>query len=260
MDEIINLNVGGKLYTTSLSTLTKYPDSMLGRMFNGDLPSTRDVQGNYVIDRDGKLFRYILTFLRSSKLILPDDFKELDMLLEEAEFFQIAPLIEEVRDRREPKPPSVFMLNVGGTVYPVLREFLEPDSRTLILTEEFSVSDDMYDYEPDEPSDLDLLLYHKMGDLSTWPYLVLGNLWDTINSGKCPKDHQGNYIINGDPIMFRHILNFIRYGAFHLPKDFCEFALLKWELKRLQMYGIENYLPKEGNSTQQNPALAPVEN
>ena len=258
MDQIINLNVGGKLYTTSLSTLTKYPDSMLGRMFSGDLPSTKDVQGNYVIDRDGKLFRYILTFLRSAKLILPDDFKELGMLLEEAEFFQIAPLIEEVRDHQEPKPPSVFMLNVGGTVYPVLREYLEPDGDTLILTEE-TEGNVFAEVELEEQ------LMQKFSDdklivSSTWRYLVLGNLWDTINNDKCPKDQQGNYIINGDPTMFRHILNFIRYGTFHLPKDFCEFALLKWELKRLQMYGIENYLPKDGNSTQQNPAPAPMEN
>lgn len=30
---------------------------------------------HYFIDRDGHMFRYILNFLRTSKLLLPDDFK-----------------------------------------------------------------------------------------------------------------------------------------------------------------------------------------
>lgn len=30
---------------------------------------------HYFIDRDGHMFRYILNFLRISKLLIPDDFK-----------------------------------------------------------------------------------------------------------------------------------------------------------------------------------------
>lgn len=30
---------------------------------------------HYFIDRDGHMFRYILNFLRTSKLLIPDDFK-----------------------------------------------------------------------------------------------------------------------------------------------------------------------------------------
>jgi len=32
---VVKLNVGGSTYATSLSTLTKYPDSLLGNMFSG---------------------------------------------------------------------------------------------------------------------------------------------------------------------------------------------------------------------------------
>ena len=65
-DKVITLNVGGTLYTTTLSTLTKYPDSMLGAMFSGrhDLPQQED--GSYFIDRDGEVFKYILMYLRNS--------------------------------------------------------------------------------------------------------------------------------------------------------------------------------------------------
>lgn len=101
MDEIIGLNVGGHLYTTSRATLTRFPDSMLGSMFSDRLPTARDSQGNYVIDRDGPLFRYILNFLRTSTLVLPDNFHELDMLATEADFYQIPGLTEAVTERQE---------------------------------------------------------------------------------------------------------------------------------------------------------------
>lgn len=56
---VINLNVGGYLYTTSLSTLTKYEDSMLAVMFSGRHEIVRDENGRYFIDRDGKHFRWL---------------------------------------------------------------------------------------------------------------------------------------------------------------------------------------------------------
>ncbi|XP_078078499.1 BTB/POZ domain-containing protein KCTD21-like [Mustelus asterias] len=98
----ITLNVGGKLYTTSLKTLTRYPESMLGLMFNGALPTSKDQQGNYFIDRDGKIFRHILNFLRTSHLDLPVGFQELELLNREADFFQIKPLLEALQTVKSP--------------------------------------------------------------------------------------------------------------------------------------------------------------
>ena len=65
MDELkpgdfVTLNVGGVPYTTSVLTLTSFPDSMLGQMFNGRIKAKRDKEnGHFLIDRDGELFRYI---------------------------------------------------------------------------------------------------------------------------------------------------------------------------------------------------------
>ncbi|XP_059800210.1 BTB/POZ domain-containing protein KCTD6a [Hypanus sabinus] len=101
MGDPVTLNVGGHLYSTSISTLTRYPDSMLGVMFRGDFPTAKDSQGNYFIDRDGPLFRYILNFLRTADLTLPHGFKEIDLLRKEADFYQIEPLIHCLND---PKP------------------------------------------------------------------------------------------------------------------------------------------------------------
>ena len=100
MSDIITLNVGGTIYTTSRTTLTRYPTSMLGCMFSDRLPSTVDKSGNYVIDRDGKLFRYVLNFLRSSKLTLPENFKEYELLAVEADFYQIPELIKAVLENK----------------------------------------------------------------------------------------------------------------------------------------------------------------
>uniref|UniRef100_A0A665X6C7 Uncharacterized protein n=1 Tax=Echeneis naucrates TaxID=173247 RepID=A0A665X6C7_ECHNA len=69
---------------------------MLGAMFTGQIPVLRDIKGNIFIDRDGKVFRYILNYLRSSSLDLPDSFSELALLQREADFFQIHPLLEEI--------------------------------------------------------------------------------------------------------------------------------------------------------------------
>ncbi|XP_040049952.2 BTB/POZ domain-containing protein KCTD6 isoform X1 [Gasterosteus aculeatus] len=108
MSSPVTLNVGGCLYTTSLSTLQRYPDSMLGAMFRGDFPTTRDSQGSYFIDRDGTLFRYILNFLRTSELTLPLDFTETDLLRKEADFYQIEPLIQCLNDPKPLYPPDIF--------------------------------------------------------------------------------------------------------------------------------------------------------
>lgn len=100
--EIVKLNVGGVVYLTTRVTLTKYPDSMLGAMFNGSMATGMDENGCHFIDRDGELFKYILNYLRSSKLSLPQEFKDLDQLGDEADFFQIAPLIEAIEKLKHP--------------------------------------------------------------------------------------------------------------------------------------------------------------
>ncbi|XP_033111070.1 BTB/POZ domain-containing protein KCTD6-like [Anneissia japonica] len=100
-DEILNLNVGGCIYTTSRSTLMRYPDSMLGSMFSGRLPTIVDDRNCYVIDGDGPTFRHILNFLRRSKLILPDGFQEWDILSAEADYYQIQELIQIINETRK---------------------------------------------------------------------------------------------------------------------------------------------------------------
>lgn len=61
----IKLNVGGQHFTTTLTTLQSYPNSMLAAMFSGRFSLKLDEDGEYFIDRNGKIFEIILDWLRT---------------------------------------------------------------------------------------------------------------------------------------------------------------------------------------------------
>ena len=106
--QVIDLNVGGTHYSTSRSTLTKYPESMLGVMFSGrhDLETMKCSDGSFFIDRDGGRFRYILEYLRDGEEVTRSFPKSADILLglfRDAEYYQLdglfnvlKPLVREV--------------------------------------------------------------------------------------------------------------------------------------------------------------------
>jgi len=90
----VHIDVGGKIYTSSLDTLTKYPDSKLSRMFSGSIPIVLDtLKQHYFIDRDGGMFRHILNFMRTGRPCLPDNFDQHDLLLEEAKYYELTDLV-----------------------------------------------------------------------------------------------------------------------------------------------------------------------
>ncbi|XP_065574505.1 BTB/POZ domain-containing protein Tiwaz-like [Artemia franciscana] len=93
----VHIDVGGTIYTSSLETLTKFPESKLAKMFNGTIPIVLDsLKQHYFIDRDGKAFRHILNYLRNRKLFLPLDTKDIDLLIEEAKYYDIQPMVAEL--------------------------------------------------------------------------------------------------------------------------------------------------------------------
>ena len=90
----IKLNVGGKVFTTTIETLNKDPGSMLASMFSGRFEMNPDEDGCYFIDRDSKHFRRILNYLRTGQVVLPEKQSSMAELLLEAEFYDIRPLCE----------------------------------------------------------------------------------------------------------------------------------------------------------------------
>ncbi|KAL9954725.1 hypothetical protein ACROYT_G042298 [Oculina patagonica] len=93
----VNINVGGHLFKTSVQTLTKDPNSMLAAMFSGRFEMKPSEDGSFFIDRDGTHFRFILNYLRTGKLTLPEGATFLKELEGEAEFYQIQGIVDELK-------------------------------------------------------------------------------------------------------------------------------------------------------------------
>lgn len=113
--QIIELNVGGNYYTTTLATLLYEPDSLLTTMFTGNIRVAKDGRGRYFIDRDGVLFRFILDYLRNNYLTLPKDFEETERLLVEAEYFKLKGLIKSLKGKGQ-KGKGVINGRQGGFI------------------------------------------------------------------------------------------------------------------------------------------------
>ena len=86
--EVVTLNVGGRLFRTTRTTLTSEPDSVLGRMFDptSPLPPARMIDGAFFIDANPAIFevgvvffcrsefaisKVVLDFLRHRCILLP---------------------------------------------------------------------------------------------------------------------------------------------------------------------------------------------
>jgi len=90
----VKLNVGGSKFETTLSTLTRHPDSMLAVMFSGRHEVPQDDGGYVFIDRDGTHFRTILNFLRTGVLDVPTSQKAASELTRELQYYQLDTCVE----------------------------------------------------------------------------------------------------------------------------------------------------------------------
>ena len=73
--------------------MLNHPGSMLHAMFSGRFDTKPDEDGIYFIDRDGTHFRYILNYLRTRELLVPDDKTARYELLTKATFFEVEGII-----------------------------------------------------------------------------------------------------------------------------------------------------------------------
>lgn len=102
-DEIVRLNVGGQLFSTTKRTLLSAENSIFGQILN-DKSGKNDFEssmihladGSLFIDRDGCLFAFVLEYLRLRKLILPENFQNFARLQEEARFYRLDELEQQI--------------------------------------------------------------------------------------------------------------------------------------------------------------------
>lgn len=114
---IVELNVGGHHYTTSLYTLRADPASMLAVMFrDGQMPTDIDENGRVFIDRDGTHFGVILNYLRDRQTpagVTPDARRALQA---EARFYQVAGLEDwAMKVEDEMKEAEAAAVDIAGT-------------------------------------------------------------------------------------------------------------------------------------------------
>ncbi len=88
----IKLDVGGYRFTTTITTLTADPNSMLAAMFSGRFPVEKNDEGFVFIDRDGQYFSHILNWLRNGTLPPIESHLEREYLLVESKYYQISSL------------------------------------------------------------------------------------------------------------------------------------------------------------------------
>ena len=116
----INLNVGGRPFTTTAALLTKYDASVLGQVAKAAVDRRVKLVENATrvelfLDRDGDVFAYVLSWLRSGLVPrgLPD--YEAQLLLAEARFWELDALLralgaDDVAPPRKSPPLSAARL------------------------------------------------------------------------------------------------------------------------------------------------------
>jgi len=86
---IIRLNVGGTVFTTSLSTLTTQ-ETFFSGLLSGRFEMMTDETGAYFIDRDPRNFNLILNYLRGQEVFFDDlSIGQLRELASDCEFYQV---------------------------------------------------------------------------------------------------------------------------------------------------------------------------
>jgi len=103
---IVNLNIGGTIFSTTTSTLLNDDASATNKshdghnyfhgLLNENTTNLLDQNGHYFIDRDPTFFRYILNQLRDGSVSLPNELKVLQEILREATFFAVQPLVSQI--------------------------------------------------------------------------------------------------------------------------------------------------------------------
>ncbi|KAL9646001.1 hypothetical protein ABK040_000441 [Willaertia magna] len=101
----VYLNVGGRHFTTSITTLTTLSNSFFTTIFSGRFELSKTKDGYIFIDRDGDLFVYILEYLRDREIIFPNSDTSLlqqlkKKIIREANYYQLEELIDYLNDNK----------------------------------------------------------------------------------------------------------------------------------------------------------------
>ena len=123
---IVRLNVGGHVFETAASTLTS-GSAFFSRLLSADFSDLDPDSGEAFVDRDGRFFPYILGYLRSGAVELPQPPLTMEGLVAEAEYFGVESLVHALREAAEPPPLSTPELRADGLGCYVWRDPAHPE-------------------------------------------------------------------------------------------------------------------------------------
>ncbi|CAL2033867.1 unnamed protein product [Caenorhabditis brenneri] len=90
---IVKLDIGGTLFKTSKSTLTKF-DGFFKTMLETDIPLEKDEHEAIFVDRDPKHFRLILNYMRDGFVNIPDSKSDVQEIQIEAQYYLLDGLVK----------------------------------------------------------------------------------------------------------------------------------------------------------------------
>ncbi|CAO4367592.1 unnamed protein product [Caenorhabditis nigoni] len=93
MTDIVKLDVGGTVFKTTKSTLTKF-DGFFRTMFETPVPVPKDESGAIFIDRSPEHFEVVLNFMRAGYVDLQKYSGDVREIQKEAEFYLLEGLVE----------------------------------------------------------------------------------------------------------------------------------------------------------------------
>ena len=97
-NEIVQFDVGGRLFKTSRSLIDEHEGTMLARLVSDTWQE--DPTKPVFIDRDGDIFAQVLNYLRYGSITLPDKMVK-DMFLRDLDFYGILPVEGSVKTASE---------------------------------------------------------------------------------------------------------------------------------------------------------------
>ena len=62
---------------------------------------------HYFLDRDGRMFRHVLNYVRHGRLMVPKNFQEWALLYEEAKWFSVPGMVQDIEEHLERKPAEL---------------------------------------------------------------------------------------------------------------------------------------------------------
>ncbi|EFP09841.1 hypothetical protein CRE_21297 [Caenorhabditis remanei] len=133
MSSPIQLDVGGTIFKTSKSTLTRF-DGFFKTMLETSVPVEQNQSGHIFIDRDPTHFQVILNFMRDGDVDLPDSEDTVKKISREANFYLLEGLMELCSRKLEvPEPESISKMKFLETDDDALRAIVYTEKPVLIF-------------------------------------------------------------------------------------------------------------------------------